>query len=77
MISHLIYEKEDLVCIKMVSESYMGGAHGSLNVSYITFDTTTGSFVHLFDRIENKELGLKTKSFFSLWQSRSFAKKET
>ena len=58
MISHLIYEKEDLVCIKMVSESYMGGAHGSLNVSYITFDTTTGSFVHLFDRIENKELFL-------------------
>jgi Tol biopolymer transport system component len=56
MISHVINEKDDLVCVKMVSESYMGGAHGSLNLSYMTFDTTTGSYVNLFDRVENKEL---------------------
>ncbi len=56
MISHVIYENEDVVCLKMVSESYMGGAHGSLNTSYMTFDINTSAYVNLLDRVENKEL---------------------
>ena len=56
MVSHVIYEEGDLVCVKMFSESYMGGAHGSISLSYITFDTISGSYINVFDRIDNKEL---------------------
>ncbi len=49
----VIYEKDDLACLKMLTESYMGGAHGSLTVSYLTFNTKTGRYVHLLSTLQD------------------------
>jgi hypothetical protein len=50
-VTEVIYEKDDLVSLKMLTESYMGGAHGSLMTGYLNFDTETGRYVNLLDRI--------------------------
>jgi len=49
--THVIYENKELVSLKMLTESYMGGAHGSLMISYLNFDRETGKSVNLFSEI--------------------------
>jgi len=52
--SKITYEQEELLCLMIVSETFMGGAHGTLNKRYLTFNLQNGEPVHLIDRIADK-----------------------
>jgi hypothetical protein len=51
--THVIYEDSNIVSLKMLTESYMGGAHGSLAIGYLNFDKGTGKSVNLLSRIKD------------------------
>jgi len=53
--SKFTYEQEELLCLMIVSETYMGGAHGAMNKRYLTFSTITGKTVNIIDRVGDKE----------------------
>lgn len=57
--SRFIFEKDNLACLMLVSESYMGGAHGALNKRYMTFDSQSGKLVNLADRVGDKKAFLE------------------
>ena len=52
--SKITYEQEALLCMMIVSETYMGGAHGALNKRYLSFNLVDGESVHLLDRVADK-----------------------
>ena len=52
--SRFTYEEEDLLCIMIISETYMGGAHGAMNKRYLTFNIKTGETVNIIDRVGDK-----------------------
>ncbi len=52
--SKITYEQEALLCMMIVSETYMGGAHGALNKRYLSFNLVDGEAVHLLDRVADK-----------------------
>jgi len=52
--SKITYEQEALLCMMIVSETYMGGAHGALNKRYLSFNLQDGEPVHLLDRVVDK-----------------------
>jgi hypothetical protein len=53
--SRFTYEKENLLCLMIVSESFTGGAHGALNKRFMTFSMRNGEPVYLLDRVGDKE----------------------
>ena len=52
--SKFTYEQEELLCVMLVSESDMGGAHGAMNKRYLSFNLQNGEPVYLLDRIADK-----------------------
>lgn len=52
--SKFTYNQDNLLCLLLVSESFMGGAHASLNKRYMTFNSEEGKVVDLLNRIGDK-----------------------
>ena len=53
--SNITYEQDELLCVMIVSETYMGGAHGALNKRCLNFNAKTGETVNIIDRVGDKE----------------------